>query len=374
MKTTTDSVNIGWTINDNIMLKLEQGDSKIVDHQSRQLVDKLTTGRGYHVFTDKANRLSPQMYKDRDAKVITSQLCSEIFLTCDEERTFTCVLSSLNMYKYDEWKDKGVAFIATVFLDCVAEEFIKLAENIPGLEKAVKFTKESRALGLGVLGMHSYLQSKMLSFSSLQSQFFNVEFSKLLNEESLEASKFMAEFLGEPEWCVGYRVRNTHRLAYAPTKSTGLIMGGASEGINPDPGMIFQQPTTVGEIPRVVPELLKLMKSKNVYNKKNLKEIEDAVGSVQNVDWLTDEEKLVFRTAFEIDQNVVIRYASLRQRNIDQGQSLNLFFSANTSEEYIREVHQAAWRDPYILSLYYIYSSSDSRGASQNVVTCEACQ
>lgn len=373
LETETDSVNIGWCITDEFIERCDNSDEEAMERQVDSMLTKLPTGRGYHFFPDKANRLSPQIYKDRGYKIITSQLCSEIMEFCDENYTFTCVLSSGNLAKYNEWKDKYLFFIMTVFLDCVNEEFIQLAKDKNILHKAVRFAEESRSLGAGVMGAHTYLQSEMIPFEDLRAQFFNAEFSKLMNDDSLAASKYMAIHLGEPEWAKGYGIRNVSRLAIAPTKSTGLLMSGVSEGINPDSSMSFTQLTAAGEVARVNPELLKLMKKKNVYSKRHIDEVASNVGSVQHVNWLTAEEKLVFKTAFEIDQHVVIRYASIRQRNIDQGQSLNLFFAADSSEEYIRDVHQAAWRDPYILSLYYIYSSSEVRAAQQNT-ECIACQ
>ncbi len=301
--------------------------------------------------------------------ILTGQ-CQEITLFSDADHTFTCVLSSINLARWDVLHKRAI-FIATVFLDCVAQEFIERGKTIKGLERAVRFTEKGRALGLGVMGLHTLFQKRRIPFGSFEAHMLNIEIFKRLNEESLEASQWMASAFGEPEWCKGYGVRNTHRLAVAPTKSTSLIMGGVSEGINPDPAMTFTQTTAAGEIDRINPELLLLMKEKGVYSKKHMQEIIDADGSVQKVSWLTEDEKKVFKTAFEIDMRDVLRLARARQKYLDQMQSLNLFFSSEESEEYIAQIHKEAFLDEGILSLYYCYSR---RGVQASKDSCEACQ
>ena len=301
--------------------------------------------------------------------ILTGQ-CSEILLHSSPEYTYTCVLSSMNLSKFDEWKDTDAVFEATVFLDCIAENFIDLAQHISGLEKAVSFTRKSRALGLGACGLHTLFQQKMLPFEGLEAHLLNNVVFTHLKKESERASEYMAVHLGEPEWCKGYGVRNTHTRAVAPTKSTALIMGGISEGINPDPAMVYTQLTAAGEVDRLNPTLLELMKSKGVYNQKNIQQVIDTKGSVQGVDWLDEHEKKVFKTAFEIDQKAILRLASLRQTKLDQGQSLNLFFSSDESEQKISEIHQIAFKDPNINALYYCYSR---RGVSASKGECESC-
>ncbi len=301
--------------------------------------------------------------------LLTGQ-CQEITLFSDEDHSFTCVLSSVNAYTFRKWPPKLV-FIATVFLDCVCEEFLQRARTIPGLEKAVRFTEKSRALGLGVMGLSSLFQEERIVFGSLESMYLNTEIFKKLKDESEEASVWMAQVFGEPEWCKGYGVRNTHTTAVAPTKSTALIMGGMSEGINIDPAMTFTQTTTAGEVDRMSPVLLKLMKDRGVYNKKVVQDIVEHLGSVQHVDWLDSHEKAVFRTAFETDQHSILRLASQRQRYLSQMQSLNLFFSGEESEEKIGEVMLQALLDENILSVYYAYSK---RGVLASTGECEACQ
>lgn len=302
--------------------------------------------------------------------ILTGQ-CSEIMLFNDDQHTYTCVLSSMNASRWEEWKDTDAPYWATVFLDCVAEEFIQKAKNVRGLEKAVRFTEKGRALGLGLCGVHTLFMQKMLPFESLEAHLLSQEIQELIDKQSLKASQDLALTFGEPEWCKGYGVRNTHRIAIAPTKSTALLIGGISEGINPDPAMSYTQMTAAGEVDRLNPVLLELMKKKGVYSKKHVQEITDKQGSVQHVDWLTEEEKTVFKTAFEIDQSAVLRMASARSAYIDQWQSLNLFFAADEDPAYIAEIHKQAFEDPNILALYYIYTQA---GVQASKGECEACQ
>lgn len=296
--------------------------------------------------------------------------CSEIALFSDDDHTFSCVLSSMNASKFNEWKDTTAVFDATVFLDCVNQDLIEIGKNIKGLEKVVRFAEKSRALGLGLLGFHTYLQDNNIAFESFEAQLKNTEIFKHIHDESLRASQWMASEWGEPEWCKGYGVRNTHRIAVAPNLSSALICGSVSQGIEPIYKNAYVQNTAAGKIDRVNPTLLNIMKERGVYSDETVKDIIDHKGSVQHVEWLDDHEKMVFKTAFEIDQMHIIRLASSRQRYIDQAQSINLFFSADESEEYISEVHKMAFKDPYIKSLYYIRSES---GVQTNKGECVAC-
>lgn len=302
--------------------------------------------------------------------ILTGQ-CSEIMLFNDEKHTYTCVLSSMNAARYEEWKNTDAPYWATVFLDCVAEEFIQKAKGVRGLEKAVRYTEKGRSLGLGLCGLHTLFMQKMIAFESFDAHLLSQEISANIVNKATRASEDMAKKLGEPEWCKGYGVRNTHLIAIAPTKSTALLMGGISEGINPDPAMSFTQTTAAGEVDRTNPVLLELMKRKGVYTKKHIQDITDKQGSVQHVGWLTEEEKAVFKTAFEINQKAVLRMASARSTFIDQWQSLNLFFAADEDPSWIAEVHKEAFEDPNILALYYIYTQAGVQAAKGE---CEACQ
>jgi ribonucleoside-diphosphate reductase alpha chain len=367
-----DDFNIGWILTDSFEKKLDMNDPEAIKRWRRIMKIRAITGKGYHFYVDKVNRQNPQMYKDLNLSVKASNLCSEVVLHSDEDHTYTCVLSSLNLEKWDEYKDDGhTIFNSLVFLDCVAEHFIRQGSKIKGLEKAVRFTEKSRALGLGVLGFHTYLQDRLISIESFEAHTLNLQMFKRIDDETLKASKWMAEIAGEPEWCNGYGVRNTHRLAIAPTMSTATICGGVSQGIEPFVANAFNQNSAAGEISRVNPSLLNVMKERGVYNDKIIKDLIDHKGSVQHVGWLSDEEKLVFRTAFEIDQAALIRLASARQQFIDQGQSLNLFFDADEDEGYISQIHKLAYKDPRIKALYYMRSMAGVQAAKNECVACE---
>ena len=365
-----DDLNIGWTIHQSFIDKLNSGDSDAVSRFQRAMKIKMVTGKGYFFFVDKANEKRPVMYRDLGLKINNSQLCSEIMLFNDEEHTYTCVLSSMNASKHDEWKDTDAVYWATIFLDCVASEFIKRSEGIPGLEKARLFTIKGRALGLGLCGLHTLFMQKGITFESFEAHMLSQAISSDILKGSTTATYDMAKTLGSPEWCKGYGVRNTHLIAIAPTKSTALLMGGISEGINPDPAMIYTQLTSAGEVDRINPVLLNLMKSKGVYSKKNIQEVTAKQGSVQHVSWLTPEEKEVFKTAFEINQKAILRMASSRGRLVDQWMSLNLFFAADEDPSWIAEVHKEAFEDPNILALYYVYTQA---GVQASKGECEAC-
>lgn len=365
-----DDLNIGWIIRDKFIENLNNLDKEATTRFAKALKTKCVTGKGYFFFVDKVNRANPQMYKDMNLEVKASNLCTEITLTSDIDHTFTCVLSSMNLAKYDEWKNTSALFDATVLVDCIAQEFIEYAQHIKGLERAVRFTEKSRALGLGVLGFHTYLQENMIAFESFEATLINGEIFEKLNDESLKASKWMAEVLGEPEWCRGYGLRNTHRLAIAPTSSTSTIMGGVSRGVEPIVMNVYNETGPAGEISRINPTLLKIMKERKVYNKKTLFDIIENNGSVQHVDWLNENEKLVFRTAFEINQEAIIRLAASRQKFIDQAQSINLFFSADEDESYIAKIHQVAFMNENIKSLYYLRSQAGIQASKDACIAC----
>lgn len=372
VKNNPDDANVGWTISKDFMESLDSGHPEAIERYQKALKLKMLTGKGYFLFTDKVADARPEMYKAHNLDVKASNLCTEIMLHSGEEETFTCILASMNLEKYDEWKDTDAVFTATVFLDCVVSEFLSMASGKRGFEKAVESTQKSRALGLGVLGWHSLLHKRMIPFESFTARKLNVEIFDGINKKSTEASRYLAGQLGEPAYCQGFGVRNTHRLAVAPTMSTSQLMGGVSQGIEPFIGNVFVQQGAGGETIRVVPELLEIMKREGVYSRETLLEIASHDGSIQHVTWMTEAEKEVFKTAFEIDPYVILTQASERQLYICQGQSINLFFGADDPEEHISSVHKAAFKDPRILSLYYIRTKAGVSASSGECVACHA--
>lgn len=354
----TDGKNYGWVIKDSFINKLQAGDEEANRRFKEIIYLKLIHGKGYFFFVDRANRHRPEMYKEHGLDIKASNLCSEIMLHSGPDYTYSCILSSINLTHWDEIENDNTIFDATVFLDCVTSDFIHNASTIPGLERVVEFTKKGRAIGLGVMGLHSLLQSKSIPMDSMEAHLLDGTIFKRLHDESLRASQWLAAIQGEPDWCKGYGVRNTHRTAQAPTKSTALLMGGVSEGISPDPGMAFEASSAVGELTRITPVFYQLMKERGMYSEKTVNRIIENLGSVQQEDWLTDHEKDVFKTAFEVSQEMLINRTAARQKYFCQGQSLNLFVPGDGDgvEERIAQLISQVFVNENILSQYYIYS------------------
>ncbi len=371
--------NIGWNITDEYA-DLFNKDLDRADYIWKRLLrTKMTKGKGYWFFLDKVNRYRPKMYVDRKFYVKHSNLCAEIALMNDKDHSFTCVLSSMNVSKYDEWKDTYAIQIATFLLDAVMSDMLIKAKTEPGFERIVAFTEKSRAIGLGQLGQSTYFQIKNWEFGDFQSIQFNQMLMKEMDRETLAASKLLAREVGEPEWMQGYGERFSHRLALPPTKSTAIIMGGVSEGIAPVYANVYEQDTAGGMIYRINPPFLKLMKERNMYTEEVMRRIAEAQGSVQGEDWLTDHEKKVYRTAFERNQETILLMGSHRQKIMSeggggQGQSLNLYITAEETEEEISRLHDIAFRDEFIHSLYYIYSTNEESTYKVDKSECSACE
>ena len=372
-----DGWNLGWNITDDYEALFQRDPIEADRLWKRMLKTKMTKGKGYMLFLDKVNRNRPQCYIDRNLHVRQSNLCSEILLFNDEQHSFTCVLSSMNISKYDEWVNTKAIFIATVFLDAVISDMLIKAKAEPGFERVIAFTEKSRAIGLGVLGLSSYYQQQSWVFGDFQSIQFNRSFFKRLSDESLQASRYLAATVGEPEWLQGYGERFSHRIALPPTKSTAIVQGGISEGIAPVFANVYEQDTAGGTVYRINPALLPLMKQRGFYNNETMKRIAEAQGSVQGESWLSDHEKKVFKTAFEINQETILLMASHRQQVMGtgaQGQSINLYFQAEEPEEEISRIHDIAFRDPWIFSLYYVHSLNEESTYKVNKSECESCQ
>ena len=362
--------NIGWNITDAFIEKLRNQDEEAIKRWNKVLYLRARFGKGYIWKVDTANKLSPQAVKNSGISIKASNLCSEISLPQDFNHTFTCVLSSLNLSKWDEFEDDTI-YWSIIFLDCVVSEMLAKAVKYPELKKAVNFTEKSRALGLGVLAFHTYLQEKMVAFDSFEAHMLNLQIFKKIESEAKRATIHLAELLGEPLWCQGLGVRNATLTAIAPTMSSSILCGSVSQGIEPIISNTFNQKTAAGEMQRINPTFAKLAKEKGFYSQDLVDDIAiNHNGSVQHLDWLSEEEKAVFKTAFEIDQHALLRLASTRQQFIDQGQSLNLFFGAEEDEQYVAEVHKAALLDPYIKGLYYLRSTRGVK-ASKGCVACE---
>jgi ribonucleoside-diphosphate reductase alpha chain len=358
-----DDLNIGWNVSNGFIKRLEAGDGEARRTFSRSLKVKATTGKGYYFFPDKLENILP-------IRTTASNLCTEITLPSDKDHTFTCVLSSLNLEKYDEWMDTDAVRVAIVFLDCVASEFIRLSEHLPYFKKARQFTLKCRALGLGSLGFHTYLQGKMIPFESFEAHLINLEIFRNIQEKAYDASIWMGERWGIPEWCRPMGRRNSHLMAIAPNTQSAIIAGGVSQGIEPVVANTYIQSTAAGELNRVNKVFLALAKEKGRWTEDLPKELTEHDGSVQHLDWLSDHEKLIFKTAYEIDQKAILRLASARQQYIDQAQSINLFFNAGEDEGYIAKIHREAFLDPNIKSLYYMRTKAGVKASKGECIAC----
>jgi ribonucleotide reductase alpha subunit len=304
--------------------------------------------------------------------------CSEILLHTDNDNSFVCCLSSVNLDKYDEWKNDSMFIKDCIwFLDAVIEEFIDKASSIEGFERAISFAKNSRALGLGVLGYHSLLQRKSLPFDSFESMMLNSEIFRKLQTESLAGSRELALMYGEPEWCKGFGIRNSHQLAIAPTATNSVISGGVSPGIEPIIANAFLQKTAKGVFLKKNPSLVTVLEKYGKNDEDVWKDIAVTGGSVQHLDFLSELEKEVFKTAYEINQVAIIKQAASRQKYIDQGQSLNIFVPHNIDAKLYHLLHMEAWKSG-VKTLYYSRATSALSGHSVasniNLNECKACE
>jgi ribonucleoside-diphosphate reductase alpha chain len=369
LKNNPDDCNIGWNVYDEDINKLNQADPDMTDRFQETMLVKAMTGKGYFMFPDKANHLAPPALKRYKTPIRASNLCTEIMLPQDEDYTFTCVLSSLNLAMFDELTPEDI-FTSIVFLDCVAEDFIQKAKDVHELRRAVDFTRDFRALGLGALGFHTYLQRKSIVLGSVQSFLENTKIFNKIRTNADYATEWLAEVQGEPLRCEGLGARNATLLAIAPNTTSALVGGSVSQGIEPVFKNTYTQGTAAGEMLRINPALIELMQEKGIYNNDHIKEVRDADGSVQEVDWLTEHEKAVFRTFPEVPQEALIDLASARTQ-IDQWQSLNLAFSSDASEEYIASVFQKAFLDKNIKAVYYSRMSKAAKASSGECIACE---
>ena len=340
---------------------------------AKVLENRQQKGLPYIFFTDNINRNKPQVYKDKGMMINASNLCSEIALPSSKDESFICCLSSLNLEMYDEWKDTETVKLATFFLDAVLEEFVKKTKDNHYLENAHNFAKRHRALGLGVLGWHSYLQRNMIPFEGMEAKQLTTKIFKDIHEKSEKATKELARIYGEPEVLEGYGRRNTTLLAIAPTTSSSAILGQASPGIEPLYSNYYKAGLAKGNFMRKNKYLEKLLKEKGLDNEETWRGIMLNNGSVSHIKELTDNEKAVFKTFKEISQLEIIQQASIRQKYIDQAQSLNLNIPSNLPVKDVNNLIIEAWKLG-VKTLYYQRSQSVSKEMVTNLVSCSSCE
>jgi ribonucleoside-diphosphate reductase alpha chain len=369
-------------VDDEFMDKLENKDPKAVKLWGEILKTRLETGEPYIMFEDNVNNNNPEAYKKNNLKVSMTNICSEISLYTDELHSFICCLSSLNLARWDEWKDykfeNGMTLpeLTCWFLEGALQEFIDRAKNIKFMENTVRSAIKGRAIGIGVLGWHTYLQSKNLPFVGIQASAQTRIISEFIQQGALKASREQAELYGEPEWCKGTGLRHTHHLAIAPTVSNAHISGGVSPSIEPLPANVYNLKTAKGVFIKKNPILEKLLEKKGYNIDSVWKQILNDEGSVYGLpDYiLSDEEKEIFLTFKEINQLEIVRQNAIRQQYVDQAISLNLCFDPNDTPKWISQVHKEAHKLG-IKTLYYLRTESVLRGDNlDRLADCVACE
>ena len=371
-------------IGDKFMRKLQDGDETARRKWGKLLQKRKATGEPYIMFKGNVNKQNPPMYKENGLKVFMTNICSEITLHTDESHSFVCCLSSLNLAKYDEWKDTDLIYTSIWFLDGVLSEFIQKAKGLRGFENSVRSAEKGRALGLGVLGWHTYLQQRGIPFEGMPAQFETRKIFSQLKIESERASRDLASEYGEPLWCKDSGFRNTHLRAIAPTVSNSKLSGDVSAGIEPWAANVFTEQTAKGTFIRRNSELEKVFKKVGINTKETWDKVLEDGGSIQDIQELdnwcfcngkvlrcdeipphdlqkTFPVKDVFKTFKEINQLDLVRQAGIRQQYIDQAVSLNLAFPAIAEPKWINQVTMEAWKQG-VKTLYYMRTESVLRG------------
>ena len=366
-------ISIGVCVTDEWMKSMLGGDKTKRKIWGKVIQKRFESGYPYVFFSDTVNNSAPDVYKDKGLKINHTNLCTEIFLSNGIDESFVCDLSSLNLVTWDAWKDTDAVETLVYFLDAVMTEFINKTENVKFMEAPRKFAINQRALGVGVFGWHSLLQSKMVAFESFESKLLNAEIWKFIKEKSNQASVELAKLLGEPPLLKGYGRRNTTLLAIAPTTSSSFIIGQASPSIEPLDSNYFTKDLAKGKFTFKNTYLKELLKSKDKDTDEVWKSILVKGGSVQHLNFLTDAEKAVFKTFGEVSQKEVIIQAAQRQKYIDQGQSLNIKIPPNTKPKDVNELMIFAWEQG-IKSLYYQRSANPSQELARSILNCTSCE
>lgn len=382
---TIQQLTHGVTVSDAWMQEMIDGDTEKRSIWAKVLQRRGEMGYPYIFFRDHANNGAPEVYRENNHRIHASNLCTEIMLPSNEKWSFVCVLSSINVLHYEKWKDTDAVETMVYFLDAVLSEFIEKLESFRDsedlddrqtflfMERAYNFARDNRALGLGVLGWHSLLQSRRLPFDSQEAYDLNSEIFRSIKERSYKASEELAAHFGEPEVLKGYGRRNATLNAIAPTTSSAFILGQVSQGIEPIWSNIYVK--DIAKIKTTIknPFLMELLEEKGMNTPEVWRSIRDMDGSVQHLDFLTDHEKDVFRTYAEIDQLAIIYQAANRQNHIDQGQSVNILVHPDMPVKEINKIHVTAWKLG-LKSLYYQHSMNAAQKFRQKkeCVSCEA--
>ncbi len=355
------------------MQEMIDGDAEKRQIWAKVLESRQEKGLPYIFFSDNVNKNKPQVYKDLNMRINASNLCSEIMLPSSKDESFICCLSSMNLELYDEWKDTEAVKLAIFFLDAVLQEFIEKTEGNYYLSAANRFAKRHRALGLGVLGWHSYLQKNMIPFEGMEAKLRTTEIFKHIREKADKATEDLARIYGEPEVLKGYGRRNTTTLAIAPTTSSSAILGQTSPGIEPFSSNYYKAGLSKGNFMRKNKYLMKLLQQKELDNEDVWRGIMLNGGSVQHIEQLSAEEKAVFKTFKELSQLEIIQQAAIRQKYVDQSQSLNLNIPSDLPVKEVNRLMIEAWQLG-VKTLYYQRSQSVSKEMVTNLVSCASCE
>lgn len=361
------------TVTDSWMEEMVGGDMGKRQLWGSVIKKRYETGYPYIFFQDNANNQAPDCYKDKGMKIYASNLCNEISLPSKEDESFVCCLSSINLYRWDDIQYTDAVQVMTMFLDAVMEEYIQKTEKIPFMEPSHNFAKRHRAIGMGVLGWHSFLQSRMIPFESMEAKLLNGQIFSHIRRCSEKATKYLAEVLGEPLYCEGYERRNTTTLAIAPTTSSSFILGQVSPSIEPLNSNYFTKDLAKGKFRYRNPELELLLEEKGENSEEVWKSILVKGGSVQHLEFLTREERDVFKTFGEISQKEVVIQASQRQKYIDQGQSLNIMVPPETPFKEVNQLMVYGWENG-IKGFYYQRSANPSQELARSILTCTSCE
>jgi len=370
---TIQNLSIGVCVTDKWFKQMVDGDKEKRRIWGLVIKKRFESGYPYIFFTDNANKQVPKVYKDKGLKIHHSNLCTEIMLSNGVDESFVCDLSSLNFEKWDEWKETDAVETLVYFLDSVMTEFINKTEGMKFMEHPRNFAINQRALGIGSLGWHTYLQSKMIAFESMEAKLLNTQIWKFVRTKADLASEQLAKEYGEPPLLKGYNRRNVTTLAVAPTTSSSFILGQASPSIEPLNSNYFTKDLAKGKFTYKNPYLEKLLESKNKNTDAVWKSILVKGGSVQHLEFLSSVEKDVFKTFGEISQKEIVIQAAARQKYIDQGQSLNLMIPPNTKPKDVNDLLIFAWENG-IKSLYYQRSANPAQELARSILTCYSCE
>ncbi|WP_209403630.1 ribonucleoside-diphosphate reductase subunit alpha [Pseudozobellia sp. WGM2] len=374
----------GVTVTDQWMQEMIDGDTEKRTVWAKVLQRRGEMGYPYIFFTDNANNGASEVYQEKDHRIHASNLCTEIMLPSNDNWSFVCVLSSINLMHYDKWKDTDAVETMVYFLDAIITEFIEKLEAYRDsenredrqtflfMERAYNFAKDNRALGLGALGWHSLLQSKRLAFDSQEAYNLNNEIFKEIKQRSYKASEELAERFGEPEVLKTYGRRNATLNAIAPTTSSAFILGQVSQGIEPIWSNCYVKDIAKIKVTIKNPFLMDLLEEKDMNLPEVWRDIRDHDGSVQHLDFLTEEEKAVFKTYSELDQLDIVYQAAARQHHIDQGQSLNIIVHPEMPVKEINKIHVTAWKLG-LKSMYYQHSMNAAQKFRQKK-ECTSCE